>query len=142
MYHHLWLLWQTSSLRGRMSHKKNLRVTNTNGRRLNARRRIHPRELPRMGIRVVKEEARGVVRVEPQTPRGGHQRPLLLPLLPSLTPRSTHRGITPPLRGLTPRRGDWPGWPSCSWLQGWMSSSLLRSRGAALKRRTWFFGSL
>ena len=22
MYHHLWLLWQTSSLRGRMSHKK------------------------------------------------------------------------------------------------------------------------
>ena len=101
----------------------------------------HPPELPRMGRRVVKEEARGVARVEPQTPRGAHQHPLLLPLLPRSTPRSAHRGITPLLGGLTPRRGDWPGWPSPSWLQGWMSNSLLRSRGAAVKRRTWFSGS-
>ena len=27
-------------------------------------------------------------------------------------PKKAHRGITPPVRGLTPRRGDWPGWPS------------------------------
>ena len=94
-----------------------------------------------MGIRAVKVVARGVAKVEPQTPRGAHQRPLLLPVLPRVNPRSAHRGITPPLRGITPRRGDWPGWPSPSWLQGWMSNSLLRSRGAAPKRGTWFYGS-
>ena len=88
-----------------------------------------------------KGDVRGVARVKPRIPRGAHQRPLLPPLLPSLTPRSAHREITPPLRGITPRRGDWPGWPSPSWLQGWMSNSLLRSRGAAPKRRTWFSGS-
>ena len=97
---------------------KNVRVTNTNGRKLNPRRPKHPPELPRMGIRVVKEEAREVASVETKTPRGAHRRPLFLPLLPTLIPRSAHRGITPPLRGLTPRRGDWPGWPSPSWLQG------------------------
>ena len=117
-------------------HIKNVRVTNTNGRRLNARRPKQPPELPRMGIRVVKEEGRGVARVEPPTPRDAHQRPLLLPLLLMLTPISAHKGITPPLRGLIPRRGDWPGWPSPSWLQGWMSISLPRSRGAAPRRRT------
>ena len=93
-------------------HKKNVRVTNTKGRRLNARRPKFPPELPRMGIRVVKEEARGVAKVKPWTLRGAHQRLLLLPLLPVLTLRSAHRGITPPLRGLIRRRGDWPGWPS------------------------------
>ena len=82
-----------------------------------------------------------VAKVDPLTPRGAPQRPLLLFLPPKVTPRSAHRGITLPLRGITPRRGDWPGWPSPSWLQGWMSSSLLRSRGAAPKRRTWFSGS-
>ena len=122
-------------------HIKNVRVTNTNGRRLNARRPKHPPELSRMGMRLVKDEAREVARVETPTPRGAHQRPLFHSLLPMSTPRSVHRGITPPLRGLTPRIGDWPGWPNPSWLQGWMSNSLLRSRGAALKRRTWFSGS-
>ena len=101
-------------------HIKNVRVTNTNGRRLNTRKPKHPPELPGMGIRVVKEEAREVARVETLTPRGAHQRPLFLPLLPMLAPRSAHRGITPPLRGLTPRRGDWPRWPSPSWPQGLM----------------------
>ena len=120
VYRHLWSLWQTPSLRERMSHKKNVRVTNTNGRRLNARNPKQPPELPRMGTRVVKEEARRVAPAEPPTPSGAHQRPLLLPPLPMLTPRSAHRGITPPLRGLTPRRGDWPGRPSPSWLQGLM----------------------
>ena len=100
-----------------------------------------PTRNPRMGIRVVKEVARGVAKVDPLTPRGAHQRPLLLPLLQKETPRSAHRGTTPPLRGITPRRGDWPGWLSPSWLQWWMSNSLLRSRGAAPKRRTWFSGS-
>ena len=80
-------------------HINKVRVTNTKGRRLKARRPKHTPELPRMGIRVVKEGARGVARVEPRTPRGAHQHPLLLPLLPRLTPRSAHRGITPPLRG-------------------------------------------
>ena len=89
-----------------MSH---VRVKNTSGRRLNARRPKHPRELRRMGIRVVKEVARGVARVEPSTPRGAHQRPLLLPVLPMRTPRNAHKGITLPLKGLTPRGGDWPG---------------------------------
>ena len=120
---------------------KNVRVTNTEGRGLNARRPKHPPKLPRMGIRVVKEEARGVARVETPTPRRAHQRPLGIPLLLVLTPRSAHMGITPPLKGLIPRRGDWPGWPSPSWLQWWMSNSLPRSRGAAPKRRTWFSGS-
>ena len=101
----------------------------------------HPPETPRMGIKVVKEVARQVAKVDPLTPRGAHQGPLLLPLLPKVTPRSAHRGITPPLRGTTPRRGDWRGWSSPSWLQGWMSNSLLRRRGAAPKRRTWFSGS-
>ena len=77
-------------------------------RRLNARRPKHPPELPKMGIRVVKEVVRGVAMVEPLTPRGAHQHPLLLPLLPRVTPRSAHRGITPPLRGKAPRRGEWP----------------------------------
>ena len=77
----------------------------------------------------------------PPNPRGAHQRPLQLPLPPQVTPGSARRGITLPLRGRTPRRGDWPGWPSPSWLQGWMSSSLMRSRGAAPKERTWFSGS-
>ena len=94
-----------------------------------------------MGIKVVKEVAKGVAKVDPLTPRDAHQSPLLLPLLPQVTPGSAHRGITLPLRVITPRRGGWPGWPSPSWLQGWMSSSLMRSRGAALKRRTWFSGS-
>ena len=97
---------------------KNVRVANTNGRKLSARKPKHPPELPRMGIRLVKEEAREVARVETQAPRGAHQRPLFLPLLPSLTPRSVHSGITPPLTGLTPRRGGRPRWPSPSWLQG------------------------
>ena len=100
-----------------------------------------------MWIKVVKEVARGVAKMDPLTPRGAHQRPLLHPvlllhpLLPQVIPRSAHRGITLPLRGITPRRGDWPGWPGPSLLHGWMSSSLMRSRGAAPKRRTWFLGS-
>ena len=40
--------------------------------------------------------ARGVAKVDPLTPRDAHQRPLLLPLLPQVTPRSAHRGITLP----------------------------------------------
>ena len=67
-------------------HIKNVRMTNTNGRRLNAKKPKHPSKLPGTGTRVVKEEARGVARVEPPTPRDAHQRPLLLPLLPLLTP--------------------------------------------------------
>ena len=101
-------------------HIKNVNVTNTNGRRLNARKPKHPPEVSKMGTRVVKEDAKGVARVEPPTPGGAHQRPLFLPLLPMLTPRSAHRGITPPLTCLIPRRGNWPAWSSPSWLQGLM----------------------
>ena len=79
--------------------------------------------------------------MDPLNPRGAPQRPLLLTILPRVTPRSAHRGITLPLRGITPRRGDWPGSPTPSWLQGWLSSSLLRYRGAAPKRGTLFSGS-
>ena len=121
---------------GKRRHYKDKCHINSSGRRLNARGTKHPAETPRVGIKVVKEVARGVAKVDPLTPRGAHQRPLLLPLLPTVTPRSAHRGITPPPRGITPKRGDWPGWPSPSWLQGWVSNSLLRSRGAARKRRT------
>ena len=56
-----------------------------------------------------------MAKVDPLTPRDANQRPLQHPLLPKVTPRSAHRGITLPLRGITPRRGDWPGWPSPSW---------------------------
>ena len=97
---------------------KNVRVINTNAWRLNARKPKPPPELPRMGTRVVKEEARGGARVEPPAPRGAHERPLLLLLLTLLTPRNAHRRITPPLRGLITRRGDWPGRPTRSCLLG------------------------
>ena len=106
-----------------------------------------PTRNPPNGEKVVKEVARGVAKMDTLTPRGAHQRPLLHallllhPLLPQVIPRSAPRAITLPLRGITPRRGDWPAWPGPSLLQGWMSSSLMRSRGAALKRRTWFSGS-
>ena len=110
-------------------------------------RRYLPTYLPRMGIKVVKEVARGVAKMDPLTPRGAHQRPLLHTLLllhqllPQVTPRSAPKGITLRLKGITLRSGAWPGWPGPSLLQGWMSSSLMRSRGAAPKRRTWFSGS-
>ena len=48
--------------------------------------------------------------VKPQTSN-------LLP--PLLTLRSVRREIAPPQRSLTPRGGDWPGWPNRSWLLGW-----------------------
>ena len=65
----------------------------------------------------------------PPNPQRRSSAPAATPPLPQVTPRSAHRGITLLLRGITPRRGDWPGWPSPSWLQQWMSSSLMRSRG-------------
>ena len=46
-------------------HIKNVRVTNTNRRRLNARKPKQPAELPRMGTRLVKKEASGLARVDP-----------------------------------------------------------------------------
>ena len=95
-------------------------MISTNARRLKARKPKHPPELPRMGTRVLKEEARGGAKVETPTPRGARQRPLLFLLLMLLSPRNAHRGVTPPLGGLNPRRGDWHEWPSCSWLLGWM----------------------
>ena len=67
---------------------------------------------------------------DPLTPRGAHQRPLLLLLQPQVTPRNAPKGITLPLRGITRRRGDWPGWPSLSWLQGSLSRSLMKSSEA------------
>ena len=100
-----------------------------------------PTRNPQNGDKGDKGSGKWVAKVDPLTPRGAHQGPLLLPLPPQVTPRSVHRGITLSLRGITPRRGDWPGWPSPSWLQRWMSSSLMTSRGAAPKRRTWFSGS-
>ena len=104
---------------------RNARVTNSSVRRRSARRPRRPPEIPRMGIKV-NEVARGVAKLDPLTPRGAHQRlllhPVLLlhPLLPQVSPRSAPKGITLPLRGIFPRRGAWPGWPSPSWLQGWM----------------------
>ena len=47
---------------------------------------------------MVKEVARGVAKMDPLTPRGAHQRPLLHrllllhPLLPRVTPRSAPEG--------------------------------------------------
>ena len=106
-----------------------------------------PARNPPNGDKGGKGGGRGVAKMDPLTPRGAHQRPLLPPLLllhpllPQVTPRSAPKGITLPLRGIIPRRGAWPGWPSTSLLQGWMSSSLMGSRGAAPKSRTWFSGS-
>ena len=48
---------------------------------------------------MVKEEARGVARLEPPTPKGAHQCPLLLPLLPRVTLRSAPEGNTASLEG-------------------------------------------
>ena len=75
------------------------------------------------------------------TPRSRFSLPLLLLPLKLLPQRNAQRGITPPLWGLTPRRGDWPGRPSLSWLLEVIWNSPLRSRRAALKRRTWSSGS-
>ena len=100
-----------------------------------------PTRNPPNGDKVGKGDGKGGGKGGPLTPRDAHQRPLLPPLLPQVTPRSAHRGITLPLKGITPRRGVWPGWPSPSWLQGCMSSFLMRSREEAPKRRTWFSGS-
>ena len=93
--------------------------TNHNSvRRRNGRRPRRPPEIPRMGIKVVKEVARGMGKLDPLTPRGAHQRPLLHPLLllhpflPQVTPRNAPKGIMLPLRGIILRRGAWPGWPS------------------------------
>ena len=52
-----------------------------------------------------------MAKVDPLTPRGARQRPLLLPFLPKVTQRSADRGITPALKGITPRVGDWLGCP-------------------------------
>ena len=60
---------------------RNARVINSSVRRPNARRPKHPPKTPRMGIKVVKEVASGVAKMDPLTPRGAHQRPLLHPLL-------------------------------------------------------------
>ena len=83
---------------------RNARVTNSSVRRRSARRLRRPPEIPRMGIKV-KEVARGLAKLDPLTPRGAHQRPLLHPhllphpLLPQVSPRSAPKGITLPLRG-------------------------------------------
>ena len=45
-----------------------------------------------MGIKVVKVVARGVAKVDPLTPRDAHQRPLLLPLPPQVTPKKRPQG--------------------------------------------------
>ena len=85
-----------------------------------------PARNPPNGDKGGKGGGKRVVKLDPLTPRGAHQRPLLHPLLllhplsPQVTPRNAPKGITLPLRGIIPRRGAWPGWPSPSWLQGWM----------------------
>ena len=80
-----------------------------------------PSETPKNGDKVGKAGGKGAARMEPSaiTPRGAHQRPLLLLLPPLLTLRGVRREISPPQRSLTRRRGDWPGWPNRSWLRGW-----------------------
>ena len=73
-----------------------------------------------MGTKVVKEVAMGVAKADLLTPGVSHQRPLLHlflllhSLLPQVIPRSAPRGKRLPLRGIAPRRGDWPGWPGPS----------------------------
>ena len=79
-----------------------------------------PTKNPQNGDKGGKEGGKRGGKMDPLTPRGAHQRlllhsPLLLhPLLPQVIPRSALRGITLPLRGITPRRGAWPGWPGPS----------------------------
>ena len=120
VHHQLWFLWQTPSLQGRMPHKNSARVTNSNTRRLSARKTILPPNPPRMVTRVLKGEGKGVTSTEHPTtiPRGARQRPLLLLLPPLLTLRSVRMEMTPPQRILNPRGGDRPALPNRCWLQG------------------------
>ena len=102
MYHHLWEVWQTLSLRGRMHIKER---ENEKHKRQEAERQKAqtPSRNLQNGDKGGKGGGKGGGKVgTPNTPRDAHQRPLLLPLLPMLTPGSALRGITPPLRGLTP----------------------------------------
>ena len=90
---------------GRLSTTECTYLPTSSVRRRNARRPKHPPEIPRMGIKVVKEVARGVAKMDPLTPRGAHQCPLLHPLLllhlflPQVIPRSAPQGITLPPEG-------------------------------------------
>ena len=101
--------------------QKGARVMNSSFNTLLARKTKHPPKPPRIETRMLKGEAEGVARMEPPTitPKGAVKCPLLLLLLPGLTLKSALRDIMPPHRSLTPRRGDWPGWPDCSWPRGW-----------------------
>ena len=74
----------------------------------------------------------------PPNPQRRSSAPAATPPLAAGDPKKRPQGDNASPEGITPRRGDWPGWPSPSWLQGWMSSYLMRSRGAAPKRRTGF----
>ena len=103
-----------------------------------------PGRNPPNGDKGGKRGGKGGGKNGPPNPQRRSSAPVAIPT-PAATPapaagdpKKHPRGITLPLRGRTPRRGAWPGWPGPSLLQGWMSSSLMRSRGAAPKRRTWF----
>ena len=100
-----------------------------------------PTRTPRIGDKGGKGAGKGGGKGGPPNPQRRSSVPAATPPPAEGDPKKRPQGNPPPLRGITPRRGDWPGWPSPSWLQGWMSNSLLRSRGAAPKRRTWFSGS-
>ena len=117
MFHHLWLSGKRRHYEDECHIKKR---ESDKLKRQQAERQKTQKKTLRMGIKVIKEVARGVAKMDPLTPKGAHQRPLLHPLLllhplpPQVIPRRAPRGITLPLRGITPRRGAWPGWPGPS----------------------------
>ena len=78
-----------------------------------------------------KHERQEAERQKPQTPtrtlqtgdkggkgegRGGGKGGTPNPQRRSSAPKTSLSPAAAPLRGLTPRRGNWPGWPSLSWL--------------------------
>ena len=100
-----------------------------------------PTRNPQNGDKGGKGGGRGVGKGGPPNPQRRSAAPAATPPPAEGDPKKHPQGDNALHRGITPRRGDWPGWPSPSWLQGWMSNSLLRSRRAAPRRRTWFSGS-
>ena len=95
-----------------------------------------PTRNPQNGDKGGKGGGKGGCKGGPPNPHRRSSAPAATPPPAEGDPKKCPPGDTASTEGNNSKKRDWPGWPSPSWLQGWMSKSLLRSRGAALRRRT------
>ena len=100
-----------------------------------------PTRDPRNGDKGGKGGGKGGGEGGPPNPQRRSAAPAATPPPAESDPKKRPQGdnASPEGNNCKKRRLAWMSSPS--WLQGWMSSSLLRSRGAAPKRRTGFSGS-